>query len=127
MGQLSEVKFKAYNMKYAIEILEKELKELANTRDGKTNRDDYTLNAEAARLHKMEEVKTALNLISSKVHVSGSYPLGTEVMKPKGYSFRGIVVAAFTTIAGKERYVVDNGEGLLHIFNAEQLERVIYR
>jgi uncharacterized protein YaiL (DUF2058 family) len=52
-----------------------------------------------------------------------NFPIGTKVRKIKGYKFDGTIVANFRTVAGKDRLVVDNGDGLLHIFNAEQLER----
>jgi hypothetical protein len=45
------------------------------------------------------------------------------VRKVKGYKFDGSVVAAFKTLAGHVRIVVDNGDGLLHIFNEDQMER----
>lgn len=57
--------------------------------------------------------------------VLSSFPLGSKVRKIKGYKFDGTIVANFKTVAGKDRLVVDNGDGMLHIFNEEQLERVI--
>lgn len=42
--------------------------------------------------------------------------------KVSGYQFEGYVVSAFATMAGLIRLVVDNGDGMLHIFNEEQLE-----
>lgn len=50
--------------------------------------------------------------------------LNTKVRKKTGYEFEGFVVSSFSTIAGKDRVVVDNGDGLLHIFNEDQLEIV---
>lgn len=56
-----------------------------------------------------------------------TFPLGAVVKKAKGYRWPGVVVAAFRTLAGKERYVVECTaeavQGALHIYNAEQLER----
>lgn len=51
--------------------------------------------------------------------------VGDKVDKPKGYKFPGTVVAAFHKLDGQERYVVemDGNAGLLHIFNADQLEK----
>lgn len=52
---------------------------------------------------------------------------GEWVKKPAGYPFPGKVVAAFTTLGGAERYVVEyvdkdeGARGLLHIFAPEQL------
>jgi hypothetical protein len=50
---------------------------------------------------------------------------GQEVVKVAGYPFRGVVVAAFNTLKGEDRYAVEctvpGCEGLLHIFNASQL------
>ncbi len=50
---------------------------------------------------------------------------GDRVRKRSGYNFDGTVVAAFHKLDGQERYVVemDGNAGLLHIFNAGQLER----
>ena len=49
--------------------------------------------------------------------------VGDRVYKPKGYKFPGTVVAVFQTTSGDTRIVaemVDNG--MLHIFNENQLE-----
>jgi hypothetical protein len=51
---------------------------------------------------------------------------GDRVRKVKGYKFPGVVVAAFTTLEGNWRYVVqctaEDTAGILHIYNAGQLE-----
>lgn len=51
--------------------------------------------------------------------------LGEQVEKRSGYAWPGIVVARFTTMAGKVRYVVEctapGVEGALHIYSADQL------
>lgn len=48
---------------------------------------------------------------------------GTRVHKVGGdYSFVGIVVSVFTKRSGAIRYVVENDDGLLFIFNVNQLE-----
>lgn len=44
------------------------------------------------------------------------------VKKIKGYKFDGWVVSIFETLAGKVRLVVDNGDGMLHIFNEDQMD-----
>lgn len=49
------------------------------------------------------------------------HSVGDKVYKIKGYKFEGTVVAVFETLAGKPRIVVDNGDGMLHIFNHEQM------
>lgn len=53
---------------------------------------------------------------------------GDKVYKNKGYKYPGIIVSAFKTTAGKERYVVEciqeGCEGMLHIFNDSVLEKV---
>ena len=50
---------------------------------------------------------------------------GDRVEKRSGYRFPGIVRAAFTTISGEWRYVVeadnDDFAGMLHIYSASQL------
>jgi hypothetical protein len=55
-------------------------------------------------------------------------PVNTPVEKVGGYPFPGTVVAAFHTLAGSERFVVEaTGEhyaGMLHIFNGGQLRAV---
>lgn len=53
------------------------------------------------------------------------YKVGDRVIKTAGYPYPGIVVAAFKTLAGKDRYVVEcvvpGVEGMLHIFSEENL------
>lgn len=47
---------------------------------------------------------------------------GDEVVKVGGdYTFRGKVVARFFKLSGKARYVVENQDGILHIFSEKQL------
>lgn len=54
---------------------------------------------------------------------NSSFQEGDEVYKVSGdYTFVGIVVSVFQkTQSGAIRYVVENKEGLLHIFSAQQL------
>jgi hypothetical protein len=49
--------------------------------------------------------------------------IGMKVEKPGGYPFPGTVVAAFKTLAGQDRVVVESeaAPGLLHIFALNQL------
>lgn len=49
--------------------------------------------------------------------------VGDAVSKRKGYVYEGIVVAKFHTSENKLRFVVEEADsGMLHIFNADQLE-----
>lgn len=50
------------------------------------------------------------------------FKVGDKVKKIQGYKFDGIVVSVFHTLAGKLRLVVDNGDGMLHIFNEDQMD-----
>lgn len=53
--------------------------------------------------------------------------VGDHVRKFRGYQWPGVVVAVFTTLAGKTRVVVEctipEVAGALHIYSPEQLER----
>ena len=53
--------------------------------------------------------------------VNKELKVGDSVSKVKGYKYDGVIVAKFETLAGKERLVVDNRDGMLHIFNESQL------
>ncbi len=57
-----------------------------------------------------------------------TFCIGDKVRKTSGYSYPGVVVSVFKTTAGLWRYVVECTEpsvaGMLHIFNAKQLEKV---
>ena len=54
------------------------------------------------------------------------FRVGSVVQKTGGdYRFVGTVVAAFTKGSGVIRYVVENGDGLLHIFSEAQLAAVV--
>jgi hypothetical protein len=59
-------------------------------------------------------------------HPGQAFAQGDRVRKVKGYKFPGVVVAAFTTLEGNWRYVVqctaEDTAGILHIYNGEQLE-----
>lgn len=51
------------------------------------------------------------------------YKVMDLVAKDSGdYYFSGYVVAAFEKLSGIERYVVENEDGMLFIFNEKQLE-----
>lgn len=50
------------------------------------------------------------------------FEVGTKVSKTSGdYTFHGEVVAAFKKRSGQIRYVVENEDGILHIFSGKQL------
>lgn len=51
------------------------------------------------------------------------FKVGDKVKKPKGYSFDGIIVSIFQTTGGETRIVAElENNGMLHIFNENQLE-----
>ena len=51
------------------------------------------------------------------------FKVGDKVYKPKGYRFPGTVVATFKNTQGLKRVVAElKDNGMLHIFNEEQLE-----
>ena len=48
--------------------------------------------------------------------------VGTAVEKHTGdYKFIGLIVSRFVKRSGKVRYVVENSDGVLHIFSRNQL------
>lgn len=50
------------------------------------------------------------------------FPTGTLVEKFTGdYSFRGLVVAVFKKQSGQIRFVVENQDGILHIYSEKNL------
>jgi hypothetical protein len=50
------------------------------------------------------------------------FKVNDNVSKRSGYIFDGSVRAVFQKLDGQTRYVVENKDGLLHIFNATQLD-----
>lgn len=53
------------------------------------------------------------------------FKIGDTVKKVTGdYFFMGIVVASFTKLDGKIRVVVENPDGILHIFSEANLNKV---
>lgn len=51
------------------------------------------------------------------------FKIGDKVYKPKGYEFPDIVVSIFQTTKGETRIVAEfENNGMLHIFNENQLE-----
>jgi len=54
--------------------------------------------------------------------MDAKFRVGQHVAKDGGdYRFVGVVVAVFTKKSGKVRYVVENKDGILHIFSESQL------
>ncbi len=52
------------------------------------------------------------------------FEVGDKVYKPKGYKFPGTVVSIFKTTSGETRIVAEmEDNGMLHIFNENQLEK----
>lgn len=51
--------------------------------------------------------------------------IGDKAYKPKGYKFDCIIVSVFKTTTGKIRIVAENEDGLLHIFNEDNLDKKI--
>lgn len=50
------------------------------------------------------------------------FNIGDRVYKITGdYSFSGIIISKFRKVSGKVRYVVENSDGILHIFSASNL------
>jgi len=47
---------------------------------------------------------------------------GDLVKKPKGYKFNSVILAVFKNTKGEVRVVAENKDGILHIFNTNQLE-----
>ncbi len=53
------------------------------------------------------------------------FEVGDKAYKPKGYKFPCTIVAIFKTTEGKTRLVGEmDDNGMLHIFNEDQLEKV---
>jgi len=54
--------------------------------------------------------------------MTNKFVVGQRVKKLYGdYRFKGYVVAVFQKLSQVERCVVENEDGILHIFNLEQL------
>lgn len=53
------------------------------------------------------------------------FKIGDKAYKPKGYKFPCTIVSIFKTTSGKVRIVAEmQDNGMLHIFNEKQLEKV---
>lgn len=54
------------------------------------------------------------------------FKVGDKAYKPKGYKFPCTIVSVFETVTGNVRVVAEMDEyGLLHIFNEDQLEKIL--
>lgn len=54
---------------------------------------------------------------------NGTMKIGDKVSKVTGdYNFEGVVVAVFQKLSGATRYVVENQDGILHIFSEKNLK-----
>ena len=53
------------------------------------------------------------------------FKIGDKVEKISGdYKFEGVVVAIFYKLSGLNRIVVENGDGILHIFSDKNLRLI---
>lgn len=83
---------------------------------------------ECNRLSKELEASKAMGAyyLRQSKYPLGDFPTGSPVTKKEGYGYPGEVVAAFRNKIGQLRYVVeatgDGYEGMLHIFNGDQLK-----
>ncbi len=50
-----------------------------------------------------------------------AFKVGDRIRKPNGYRFIGLVRSVFTIGSGQVRYVVQNDDGICHIFNTGNL------
>ena len=56
---------------------------------------------------------------------AGEFVVGDSVKKITGeYRFNGVVVGVVEKLSGQRRYVVENADGVLHIFGPQNLARV---
>lgn len=57
------------------------------------------------------------------INTKTKFSIGDYVHKTKGdYYFKGVVVAVFEKKSGRVRYVVENPDGILHIYKGANLE-----
>ena len=49
------------------------------------------------------------------------FKVGDYVYKIVGYKYEGVVVGAIVKLDGSQRFVVENADGMLFIFNTSQL------
>lgn len=59
----------------------------------------------------------------NELMAASKFKIGDKIKKPKGYAFDGIIVSIFQTTKGENRIVAElENNGMLHIFNENQLE-----
>ena len=78
----------------------------------------------ASGLPNLDEAGFIKLVAAARKHIeaTGAERSRAHVVKTGGdYSFEGVVVARFHKLSGKERVVVENSDGILHIFNPTQL------
>lgn len=50
------------------------------------------------------------------------FKIGDKVKKVSGYKFNSVIVSVFRNTKGEVRLVAEHKDGLLHIFNENQME-----
>ncbi len=65
-------------------------------------------------------------VILQEMEVLVEFKLNDLVYKPKGYFFEGIVIGVIRTTENKVRYIVENPDGIIHIFSGSQLKKTEY-
>ena len=80
----------------------------------------------SADLHKIDEMKKEMRKHQIILGLpTPRFSIGDEVIKDTGdYHYKGIVVGVITKLSGAMRYVVENTDGMLFIFNGKQLKGV---
>lgn len=72
-----------------------------------------------------EELKKKRQMFKEEMEaklIESKFKVGDKVYKPNGYKFNATIVSVFKTLQGNIRLVAENEDGLLHIFNENNLE-----
>lgn len=78
----------------------------------------------ARMIHKAVQSADAATSVREILDTVTEFAVGDRVKKITGrYKFVGVVVAAFHNLSNDRRYVVENSDGLLHIFRPQNLAR----
>ena len=85
----------------------------------------FNIRTSAQALHNfalddIDEVSRAMEEIAA-AHFPDLLLPRTYVRKVAGYHFDGVVLACCSTTRGEVRVLVENGDGMLHIFDPKQL------